>query len=144
MYTIILVHCLWLGTDIIGIAFPGKPIDDWYKDKESLRGAILSAICGGLYGVLLLAGLQAVVNAASALPVNIFDAWQNISGPVMLKTRYPEARFQVLGPPEKGLGSVSMISATRAMATIRKTTKRASYIINLFLADLPHTNASTN
>ena len=83
MYTIILVHCLWLGTDIIGIAFPGKPIDDWYKDKESLRGAILSAICGGLYGVLLLAGLQAVVNAASALPVNIFDAWQNISGPVM-------------------------------------------------------------
>jgi hypothetical protein len=37
-----------------------------------------------------------------------------------------------------------MISATRAMATIRKTTKRASYIINLFLADLPHTNASTN
>jgi len=26
----------------------------------------------------------------------------------MLKTRYPEARFQVLGPPEKGLGSVSM------------------------------------
>jgi hypothetical protein len=37
-----------------------------------------------------------------------------------------------------------MISATRAMATIRKTTKRASYIINLFLAELPHTNASTN
>ncbi|WP_374288020.1 glycosyltransferase family 4 protein [Desulfovibrio desulfuricans] len=26
----------------------------------------------------------------------------------LLKARYPEARFQVLGPPEKGLGSVSM------------------------------------
>ena len=26
----------------------------------------------------------------------------------MLKARYPDARFQVLGPPEKGLGSVSM------------------------------------
>lgn len=26
----------------------------------------------------------------------------------LLKVRYPEARFQVLGPPEKGLGSVSM------------------------------------
>lgn len=26
----------------------------------------------------------------------------------LLKARYPDARFQVLGPPEKGLGSVSM------------------------------------
>jgi len=26
----------------------------------------------------------------------------------------------------------------------KENTKRASYIINLFLADLPHTNASTN
>ena len=26
----------------------------------------------------------------------------------LLKARYPEARFQVLGPPEKGLGSVSL------------------------------------
>ena len=28
--------------------------------------------------------------------------------PSLLKARYPDARFQVLGPPEKGLGSVSM------------------------------------
>ena len=83
MYTIILVHCLWLGTDIIGTLFKADFSDDWYKKKSGLVPALLAALVGGIYGVGLLAGLQGVVNAASALPVNIFDAWQNISGPVM-------------------------------------------------------------
>lgn len=83
MSPIILVHSLWLGTDVIGIFFPAKNIDDWYKDKESLVGAGLSMLVGGLYGVLLLVGLQGFVNLMQALPVNIFDAWQNISGPVI-------------------------------------------------------------
>lgn len=83
MSPIILVHSLWLGTDVIGIFFPAKNIDEWYKDKESLCGAGLSLLVGGLYGVLLLAGLQGFVNVMQALPVNVFDAWQNISGPVI-------------------------------------------------------------
>lgn len=83
MSPIILVHSLWLGTDVIGIFFPAKNIDKWYKDKESLCGAGLSLLVGGLYGVLLLAGLQGFVNVMQSLPVNVFDAWQNISGPVI-------------------------------------------------------------
>ena len=83
MSPIILVHSLWLGTDVIGIFFPAKNIEKWYLDKESLIGAGLSVLAGGLYGVLLLAGLQSFVNMMQALPVNIFDAWQNISGPVI-------------------------------------------------------------
>lgn len=83
MSPIILVHSLWLGTDVIGIFFPAKNIEKWYLDKESLIGAGLSVLVGGLYGVLLLAGLQGFVNMMQALPVNVFDAWQNISGPVI-------------------------------------------------------------
>lgn len=83
MSPIILVHSLWLGTDVIGIFFPAKNIDEWYKDKESLSGAVLSLLVGGIYGVLLLVGLQGFVNLMQALPVNVFDAWQNISGPVI-------------------------------------------------------------
>lgn len=83
MSPIILVHSLWLGTDVIGIFFPAKNMDEWYKDKESLFGASLSLIVGGLYGVLLLIGLEGFVNLMQTLPVNVFDAWQNISGPVI-------------------------------------------------------------
>lgn len=83
MSPIILVHSLWLGTDVIGIFFPAKNMDEWYKDKESLFGAGLSLIVGGLYGVLLLIGLEGFVNLMQTLPVNVFDAWQNISGPVI-------------------------------------------------------------
>lgn len=83
MSPIILVHSLWLGTDIIGAIFPAKNADEWWKDKESLLGAVGSFAVGGLYGVALLAGLQGLVDLMQSLPVNIFDAWQNISGPVI-------------------------------------------------------------
>ncbi len=41
MSPIILVHSLWLGTDVIGIFFPAKNIEKWYLDKESLIGAVV-------------------------------------------------------------------------------------------------------
>jgi hypothetical protein len=83
MSPIILVHSLWLGTDIIGTVCPGKPMDHWYKDRQSLLGASLSSLLGGLYGIALLVGLQAVVNASKRLPINIFDSWQSLSDPVL-------------------------------------------------------------
>lgn len=82
MSSIILVHSLWLGTDIIGTLFPAKNIDKWYKDKESLIGALCAAGVGGLYGIGLLAGLNGLVAFFSALPVNVFDAWMGISDPI--------------------------------------------------------------
>ena len=83
MSPIILVHTLWLGTDIIGAVFPAKNIDAWWKDKESLLGAIGAFVVGGLYGIVLLVGLQGLVEFMQSLPVNVFDAWQNISGPII-------------------------------------------------------------
>ncbi len=83
MSPIILVHSLFLGTDIIGIAFPGKPIDTWYKDRQSVIGAALSVVCGAAYGVLLLLGLKSFVDLMKLLPVNVFDAWGGLGAPVL-------------------------------------------------------------
>ena len=82
LYSIILVHCLWLGTDIIGTLFPAGTEEKWYKDKKSLLGAVGAAVAGGVYGIGLLAGLTGLVNFFQALPVNVFDAWMSISDPI--------------------------------------------------------------
>ena len=82
MSSIILVYSLWLGTDIIGTLFPAKTMDGWYKDKESLFGAVGASVVGGLYGVALLAGLSGLVTFFESLPVNVFDAWMGISDPI--------------------------------------------------------------
>ena len=83
MSPIILVHTLWLGTDVIGAAFPAKTIEEWWRDRESLLGAIGAFVVGGIYGIVVLVGLQGLVSLMQSLPVNVFDAWQNISGPVI-------------------------------------------------------------
>jgi len=82
LYSIILVHCLWLGTDIIGTLFPAGTEEKWYKDKKSLLGAVGAAVAGGVYGIGLLAGLSGLVAFFQALPVNVFDAWMSISDPI--------------------------------------------------------------
>ncbi len=82
LYSIILVHSLWLGTDIIGAIFPAKTGDDWYRDKESLLGAAGAFLAGGIYGVGLLAGLEGLNAFFQALPVNVFSAWMSISSPI--------------------------------------------------------------
>ena len=82
LYSIILVHSLWLGTDILGTLFPAKQTDDWYKDKTSLLGAIGAFVVGGIYGVGLLAGLTGLNAFFQSLPVSVFDAWMSISDPI--------------------------------------------------------------
>ena len=82
MSSIILVHSLWLGTDIIGVLFPAKNVDKWYKDKQSVLGAAGAALAGGIYGVALLAGLNGLVVFFQSLPVSVFDAWMGISDPI--------------------------------------------------------------
>lgn len=82
MSSIILVHSLWLGTDIIGVLFPAGNEEKWYQEKKSLLGACGAALAGGIYGVALLAGLNGLVAFFQSLPVNVFDAWMGISDPI--------------------------------------------------------------
>lgn len=71
--SILLIHSILLGTDIIGTWAP-----------SSKAGTAIAGIVGALYGVGLLSGLQWVVNAFKRLPVNFFNAMGQIGSPVTL------------------------------------------------------------
>ena len=66
--TIILIHCLLLTTDIIGT---------WCPDSK--LGMILSGVIGGVYGLGILVGLEAIVNLFALLPYNFLDSLGSVS-----------------------------------------------------------------
>ena len=116
MSSIILVHSLWLGTDIIGVLFPAKNDEKWYQDKQSLMGAAGATLAGGIYGVALLAGLNGLVAFFQSLPVNVFDAWMGISDPIT----YAFVAFPVVAIVKdygwkKGLASTAIVLLLRQL-----------------------------
>ena len=66
--SIILIHCLLLTTDIIGVSCP-----------DSKLGLILSGVIGGLYGLLLLVGLEFIVTLFGMLPYNFLNDLGSVS-----------------------------------------------------------------
>lgn len=66
--TIILIHCLLLTTDIIGT---------WCPDSK--LGLILSGVIGGIYGLLLLVGLEFIVTLFGYLPYNFLSDLGSVS-----------------------------------------------------------------
>lgn len=66
--TIILIHALLLTTDIIGT---------WCPDSK--MGTILSGVIGGVYGLLLLVGLEFVVKLFGYLPYNFLSDLGSVS-----------------------------------------------------------------
>ena len=66
--TIILIHCLLLTTDIIGT---------WCPDSK--LGLIASGVIGGVYGLLLLVGLEFVVVLFGMLPYNFLNDLGSVS-----------------------------------------------------------------
>jgi len=69
--SIILIHSILLGTDIIGTWAPrGK------------NGAMIAGAAGALYGVGLVAGLQFIVDLFAMLPVNFLGSLSQVSAPV--------------------------------------------------------------
>lgn len=115
MSPIILVHSLWLGTDIIGAFFPAPiEVDKWHTDRQSLVGAGLSFLVGGAYGILLMTGLQGFVAVMESLPVNIFDSWQSISGPVIYAfSAFPFVVIAMDYGWKKGLSSLGIVLLAR-------------------------------
>ena len=65
---IILSHCLLLTTDIIGVSCP-----------DSKLGLVLSGVIGGLYGLLLLVGLEFIVKLFGLLPYNFLNDLGSVS-----------------------------------------------------------------
>lgn len=66
--TIILIHCLLLTTDIIGT---------WCPDSKT--GLIASGVIGGVYGLLLLVGLEFIVKIFGYLPYNFLNDLGSVS-----------------------------------------------------------------
>lgn len=66
--TIILIHCLLLTTDIIGT---------WCPDSK--LGLIASGVIGGVYGLLLLVGLEFIVKLFGLLPYNFLNDLGSVS-----------------------------------------------------------------
>lgn len=71
--SIILVHSIFLGTDIIGLAF-----------SNSKKGMFMSGIVGAVYGIALLFGLQLIVDIFSKLPVNFLPNLSLVGSPIIV------------------------------------------------------------
>lgn len=69
--SIILIHSILLGTDVIGTFFP--------DDK---KGMALSAIVGALYGIGIVYGLQFVIDLFDKLPVNFLGSLKLVGTPI--------------------------------------------------------------
>lgn len=70
--SIILIHSILLGTDIIGTWCPsGK------------KGIIMSGVIGALYGLGLVSGLQAIVDLFAKLPINFLPQLGQVGAPVV-------------------------------------------------------------
>lgn len=70
--SIILIHSILLGTDIIGTWSP-----------EGKKGMIISGTIGALYGVGLVVGLKFVVDVFKMLPVNFLPQLGQVGTPIV-------------------------------------------------------------
>ncbi|CCY77868.1 hypothetical protein EPJ64_06160 [Brachyspira aalborgi] len=70
--SIILIHSILLGTDIIGVMF-----------KPDKKGAVFAIIFGGIYGLLITLGLNNVVSLFEKLPVNFLPSLSKVGSPIV-------------------------------------------------------------
>jgi hypothetical protein len=70
--SIILIHSILLGTDIIGT---------WSPDGK--KGMVISGVVGAVYGVGIVAGLQFIVDAFKLLPVNFLPQLGQVGTPIV-------------------------------------------------------------
>lgn len=69
--SIILIHSILLGTDIIGAFCPsGK------------KGVVISGVVGAIYGIGIVYGLQFIVDLFAMLPINFLDALKQVGTPI--------------------------------------------------------------
>lgn len=70
--TILLIHSILLGTDIIGTWSP-----------EGKKGMAIAGVLGAVYGVGLVSGLNFIVTAFKALPVNFLPQLGQVGAPIV-------------------------------------------------------------
>ncbi|MDP9751005.1 YhfT family protein [Thermoanaerobacter pentosaceus] len=103
--TILLVHSILLGTDIIGTWSPKGKI-----------GYVVAGTIGALWGIGLLVGLQWIVNVFKKLPVNVFDSMEQIGTPVIFAfAAFPALAVAYQYGVKNGLITLTISALVRAV-----------------------------
>jgi|SRR5690625_1190011 len=109
--SIILVHSILLGTDIIGLVSP--------KNKW---GTPVAAFIGGLYGWGLLAGLEGFVKLFDYLPVNFLEAMGEVGTPVVVTfMAFPALAVAMQFSVRKGVLTFAIAAIVRQLAVFVNT-----------------------
>lgn len=106
--SIVLIHSIFLGTDIIGTFTPSDN-----------KGTILAGILGGLYGIGIVRGLEAVVNLFEYLPVNFIESLGEVGNPVVVSFAvFPALATAYQFGVKKGLLNLAISLLARQIAVI--------------------------
>ncbi len=106
--TILLVHCIFLGTDIIGTATPNGKV-----------GGLVAAGLGALYGVGIHLGLEGVVKVFEMLPVNFMGSLGEVSKPVVIAfATFPALATAYQYGVKKGLLNLILSMLARQLAVM--------------------------
>ncbi|MCM3397659.1 YhfT family protein [Oceanobacillus profundus] len=104
--SIILIHSILLGTDIIGLITP--------KNKW---GTPIAAIIGGLYGWGLLTGLEGFVKLFEYLPVNFLEPLGEVGTPVVVTfMAFPALAVALQFSIKKGILTFAVAAIVRQLA----------------------------
>lgn len=104
--SIILIHSILLGTDIIGLIAP--------KNKW---GTPIAAVIGGLYGWGLLAGLEGFVKLFELLPVNFLESMGEVGTPVVVTfMAFPALAVAMQFSVKKGVLTFIVAALVRQLA----------------------------
>jgi hypothetical protein len=80
----LLVHGLWLGTDLIGAWFPGPSGKELGLQWRGRLGLVAAILAGALYGATLFLGLEGLGWLFERLPVKVSDSFGLLNGPIVL------------------------------------------------------------
>ncbi|WP_054949244.1 YhfT family protein [Numidum massiliense] len=104
--SIILIHSIMLGTDIIGLATPNNK---W--------GTPLAAVFGGAYGAALFAGLEGFVKLFDYLPVNFLEQMGEVGTPVVVTfMAFPALAVALQFSVKKGIWTFLVSAFVRQLA----------------------------
>jgi hypothetical protein len=119
--SIILIHCILLGTDIIGASSP-----------DGKKGVIISGIIGALYGVGILLGLESVVKAFELLPVNFMGSLGQVGAPIVIAfAAFPALATGYQYGAKKGVLNLVLSVIARQIAIVAGVIQMGSATIKL-------------
>ena len=119
--SIILIHSILLGTDIIGTSSP-----------EGNKGLVISGIIGALYGVGILLGLESIVKAFEMLPVNFIESLGQVGAPVVVAfAAFPALATGYQYGAKKGLFNLVLSVIARQIAIIVSPLQMGNANINI-------------